>query len=807
MGFVRRHRFAIALALLALVAYLAAAGVTTGLGTAVDDVPPAPAEAAAAITPHAPGPLADYALIAERDVFNPARGGGAGPRSPAGLRLWGVGLQGREARAVIEAGATHRQEPYRDGAPGLPPAAPHRGAGRARHRARRRAAHPGLRPPMRIRTTVALAVALAASAPAAEEATVALNFQDVELPVLARFVSEVTGRNFIVDDRVRGKVTIISPTRITPDEAYLVFQSVLQVKGYTTVPSGAFTKIVPAREAVASGARRGDEVVTRILPLGHAEASGLVPVLQPLVSQDGLLTAYPPTNSLVVVDAGGNVERLAGLLADLDVPSSERATEVVTLRFAPADETVRRLRDALGGQALRVTADARTNALVLSGPPDEVRRARAVAARLDQALPPGSTRVNVYRLRYAAADGLVRVLAQLVGQKIGPPPPPEPHGSSLARSAARRAEAVGLGYDRGMGQPPPPLPVSAAAEPPPAGTPSAIPLAPPVRLTADPATNALIVSATPEDWETLRAVIEQLDVRRRQVFVEAIILEATLEKTRALGIEFQGGATLDGHQGLAQVNLSALTGALADPTSLPGLLLAAVSNQKVKLPNGQEVPAHTVLLTALQTDSDVNVLSAPNIITTDNEEAEIVVGRNVPFGASPAPSARNLAHLLTTVERHDVCITLRMTPQITADDFVHLALFEEVSDIDPTATASVGDPTLVGPTTTIRSASTAVAARDGQTVVIGGLLADTIRARAQSVPFFGRIPVLGHLFRSDDDRRTKTNLLVFLTPHIIATDEQMAHNSERERERMRGALPRALRDRPPLAGPSWQAPK
>src|SRR5437016_4611780 len=299
----------------------------------------------------------------------------------------------------------------------------------------------------------------------------------------------------------------------------------------------------------------------------------------------------------------------------------------------------------------------------------------------------------------------------------------------------------------------------------------------------------------------------RVDVRRRQVFVEAIILEATLEKTRALGVEFQGGAALDGHKGLAQANLGTLAGALADPTSLPGLVLAAASNQKVKLPSGQEVPAHTVLLTALQTDTDVNVLSAPNIITTDNEEAEIVVGRNVPFVASRATSATNLANLFTTVERHDVGITLRMTPQITADDFVRLALFEEVSDIDPTATASVGDPTLVGPTTTIRSASTAVAARDGQTVVIGGLLADTIRANAEAVPFLGHIPVLGHLFRRDDDRRTKTNLLVFLTPHIIATDEQMATNSLRERERMRAALPRPRRDRPPLTGPSWQAPK
>jgi general secretion pathway protein D len=654
---------------------------------------------------------------------------------------------------------------------------------------------------MRARAAVALALALAGAARAAEDATIALNFQDVELPVLARFVSEVTGRNFIVDDRVRGKVTVISPTRITPDEAYLVFQSVLQVKGFTTVPSGAFTKIVPARDAVAAGARRGDEVVTRILPLRHADAGGLVPVLQPLVSKDGLLAAYAPTNSLVVVDAGANVDRLAGLLADLDVASSERTTEVVPLRFAPAEDTGRRLREAVGDQMLRVTADARTNALVVSGPPDEVRRARAVAERLDRALPPGTTHVNVYRLRYATADGLVRVLGQLVGQPVAPAPPPEPHGSSLARSSARRAEAPGLGYDGGMGQPAPATPVAAEAEPAAPGTPSAVPLAAPVRLTADPATNSVVVSATPEDWETIRGVIEQLDVRRRQVFVEAIVLEATLAKTRALGVEFQGGTGLDGHSGLAQANFGTLAGALADPTSLPGLLLAAVSNEKVKLPNGQEVPAHTVLLTALQTDSDVNVLSAPNIITTDNEEAEIVVGRNVPFVASRATSASNLANLFTTVERHDVGITLRMTPQITADDFVRLALFEEVSDIDPTATASVGDPALVGPTTTIRSASTAVAARDGQTVVIGGLLSDTIRTSADSVPFFGRIPVLGHLFRRDDDRRMKTNLLVFLTPHIIATDEQMATNSARERERMRAAVPRPLRDRPPLAEP------
>jgi len=181
----------------------------------------------------------------------------------------------------------------------------------------------------------------------------------------------------------------------------------------------------------------------------------------------------------------------------------------------------------------------------------------------------------------------------------------------------------------------------------------------------------------------------------------------------------------------------------------------------------------------------VNVLSAPNIITTDNEEAEIVVGRNVPFVASRATSATNLANLFTTVERHDVGVTLRMTPQITAEDFVRLTLFEEVSDIDPTATPAVGDPNLVGPTTTIRSASTEIAARDGQTIVIGGLLSDTIRSSERGVPYLSRLPVLGQLFRRNDDLRMKTNLLVFLTPHVIAYDTQMAATALQERERMK----------------------
>ena len=666
---------------------------------------------------------------------------------------------------------------------------------------------------MRLLAAALLVGALAVSSRAAPEATVALNFQDVDLPVLARFVSEVTGRNFILDDRVRGNVTIISPTRITPEEAYLVFQSVLQVKGFTTVPSGNFVKIVPVSEgresAIPTDGRTGDELVTRILPVRYAAAADVVPVLQPLVSKDGVLTAYPATNRLVVVDSGPNVERIASLLQNLDVPHSERATETVPLRFAPADELAGRLRQTLGSEGppgaggLRVVPDTRTNSLMLAGPPGDVARARALIGRLDVAMP-GASQLHVYRLRYAQAESLVRVISQLLGL---PPPPPEPERrrGSLAMRTRTESQGPGLGYDGSMGEPPqqaPPPPPQ--PQPVSTGTGSTIPLQAPVRVTADPATNTLIVSATPADWETLRGVIGDLDLRRRQVFVEAIILEASTDKLRSLGIELQGAGNLGSSTvGFGQVNLSSLGTAVTNPTSLPGLILAAASNKLVTLPSGQQVPAYTALLTALETESDVDVLSAPNMVTTDNEEAEIVVGSNVPFVASRATSSSNLSNLFTTIERQDVGITLRLTPRITAEDFVHLSLFEEVSDINPIPNPAVGDPNLVGPTTTIRTASTVVGARDRQTVVIGGLLADTVRLDERGVPFLKDVPVLGNFFRRDDHHRVKTNLLVFLTPHIIASDEQMAENSLRERQHM----PLRIQRSPILRGPSWAPPR
>jgi general secretion pathway protein D len=648
----------------------------------------------------------------------------------------------------------------------------------------------------RLVAALACLAAVATGGRGTEGAGVALNFQDVELAVLARFVSDVTGRNFILDERVRGTATIISPTRITPDEAYRVFQSVLAVKGFATVPSGTFVKIVPVRDARESALPDapdgGDQLVTRILTLAYADPAGLGDVLTPLVSKDGILSVHADTGRLVLVDHAANAERIARLVEDLDRPDAGPTTELVPLRHATADALAGRLEAVLGspdGEHVSLVPDPRANAILLVGKPAAVARARQAIHALDAAQPAGRHDLHVHHLRHASAADLVAVLAELLG--LPPPPPAEPdaHGSSLARRA---------GLPGPSSAPPPEEPLRPVA----AGSSPSPMLDGPVRLTADPATNALLVSAGPGDWETLLAVITDLDTPRRQVFVEAIILEATVEKTKALGIEVRGTVSSGDMLGLGQVNLGTLGTAAADPTSLPGLILAAASDRTVTLPGGEEVPAHSVLLTALQTDGDLNVLSAPNIVTTDNQEAEIVVGRNVPFIASRATDSSDLDNLFTTVERHDVGITLRMTPQIVADDFVRLTLFEEDSDIDEVATAILGDPAQLGPTTTIRSTSTVVSARDGQTIVIGGLLADTIRSTERSVPFLGRIPVLGNLFRRNTDMRVKTNLLVFLTPHVITSDADMARRAAARR----AAFPHDTPHEPVLGGPSWRTP-
>jgi len=737
--------------------------------------------------------------------------------------------------------------------------------------------------------------------PSPDDKLITMNFQDIDLDALVKFISEISGRNFILDDRVKGKVTIISPGKISVDEAYAVFNSVLQVKGFTTVPSGSVIKILPAAEAKSSTVETvlsgrhgatGDEFITKLISLDNVDVNNMLGIIQPLVSANGLLAAYTATNTIIIIDSASNIDRITSILDELDVADRDRGVEVLRLNYAFAGElaatlaqvledpanaaprgglaggaaaanrpgspnspAVRRAAAAAGvavpqpveggtGQAsYKIIPDERTNALIVVAGPLEMRKIKDLVVRLDVPLPFGTGRIHVYYLKHANAFEIVPVLSDLIGggQGIG-----GLGAGLLGRGLAGQTSSRGgrLGQQGGLGGVGANLggglrgqgglggggfggggfgggagggafgggggslrggSLGGGGQ---GGIASASggqneQFEGVVRLSADPSTNALIINASPQDYETLKQVIVQLDVRRRQVYVEAIVMEVRLETNRELGIELQGAAGTNNGVLLGRTNFGNIDSLLTNPGSISGLIAAAASNQTIRLPNGTVVPAQMVLITAAEGNSDVNILSAPNIVTTDNQEAEIVVGQNVPFIASTSTSETNLGNQFNTVERRDVGITLRITPQISEGGMVRLDIFEEVSALVQNALI---DAATLGPVTTIRSATTSVVVRDKQTVVIGGLISDGTDNRENSVPFISDIPVIGNLFRSTSGRREKINLLMFLTPHIIRDAREHRDKSIEERDKLKAHMEQQgirYRKRKILDNPSW----
>jgi general secretion pathway protein D len=693
-----------------------------------------------------------------------------------------------------------------------------------------------------------------------EKQLITMDFQDVEIGVLVKFISEITGKNFILDEKVRGKVTVISPTKITIEEAYRVFQSILEVKGFTTLPAGPVTKIVPVREAKESGAPLGtravgDQFVTQLIPLSFTDASTLAPVLQPMVSKDGLVSAYDAANTLILIDTASNIERLMSVISELDIELPSRGIEMIHLENAPADSVANTLQQVLESQtertgakgpvagapaaaragqpaaaaggagsptapAFKIIADDRTNSVIALASPAQMRTIRSLVKELDKPLE-GVSKIHVYPLKYANATEMVQVLSDLIsgggpggrGGAGGAFPGATGNQRRTTRqqqqrqSLGRTSSNLGGRYTGGLGQQGGAAPgqQGAAGQGPTSATGGGGEFVGEVRVTADPYTNSLIVSAGQSDYEVLKRVITELDIPRKQVFVEAIILELSLDKSRQLGFEYQGGIPLnDSGIGLGRLNLTNLNKALQSPGSISGLVLAAASNQTITLPDGTTVPAQVALFTALESDTDVNILSAPTILTSDNQEAEILVGQNIPFIASRATSETNLANTFATVERQDVGITLRLTPQISQGDVVRLDLYQEVSAVVPNP---VVDANVAGPTTTVRSASTTIVARNGQTVVLGGLISDNVSQGQSKIPYIGDIPVLGNLFKFNDDRKNKINLLIFLTPRVVHDEGDLREFSVEQRDRFRRYMRESKtgpRRKEQLESPSWQ---
>ncbi|RMH61007.1 MAG: type II secretion system protein GspD [Zetaproteobacteria bacterium] len=583
---------------------------------------------------------------------------------------------------------------------------------------------------------------------------VTLNFKNADIRALIEFVAGFSGKNFLVDNRVKGKVTIISPTPIPEDQAYDVFLSVLEINGYATVPSGAVIKIVPRAESkqmpvplMGKGRKRMDDaMVTQVVRLKYADAQQLAALIRPLIPPNGHLVAYPRGNMLLVTDSANNIARIEKILSIMDRKDAV-GVQLFHLHHASADKlaaTLNNLYAASGanaplGKQLRAFAQQPGNMLIVIGAPQTINEVATVIEKLDVAPKADSGRLRVIYLKHAKAEEMAKVLNELVS------------GQTAASVKGKAGDNKPL-------------------------------FAGDVKIVPDTAINALLVTAGPSDMQAVSRIIERLDIRRRQVLVEALLVEVTGDALERFGVEwlgttgnFFGAQSFKNLQGLGTA-LANNAGA-AKPVSTPLVLAqAAPAGATVGWVNG--ALSIGALAHALQSDADANVLSTPNILTMDNEEAEIIVGQNVPFitGASASTGAAN-PNPFQTIERKDIGLTLRVKPQISGGDTIRLELYQEVSSIDTAATANVTTSDLI---TRKRSIKTVVLANNGQMIVLGGLMRDDNTASVQKVPCIGAVPLIGEAFKFTENQHRKTNLMVFLRPTIIRSEHDIETITERK---------------------------
>lgn len=654
--------------------------------------------------------------------------------------------------------------------------------------------------------------------PDAKDSSTEINVRDAELAAIVRIFSKKTKRNYILDERVKGKVSIYLPGRVSSGEAVRILDSVLALKGFTSVPIGDnIWKIIPAQEAKQTTIPTVDEisgrgsptVVTTLVNLKHVAADDLKQLLTPLVSSYGLLNAYTGSNSLIIIDSEENVKRIKRIINELDIPFTDREMVIVPVEFADAVDVAEKINEIISdgedkdsnptsphdfikarldarsrltngsennatstGQSItvaarsrapKIIADQRTNSIIVVADEENTAKVRALISQLDSQVDLSGNQFFVYRCQHASAEELAQVLAGMANNKSN-----SSSGSTttgLSRTSINRtqqSEGRLSQTRRTPGQ-------SRSTSNDQSGQTGSFNFGDEITITADPSTNSLVIYASRNDYDKMKTLLKELDIKRKQVLVEAAILEVRITEGTQLGTTWigSGGGADGGLIGTQSPDslASLLTNPaefFANPSKVQGLTVAAASSGTLSLPGGVAIPSQSALVTAAANSSNVNILSSPTILTTDNEEAEIIVGENVPFLASTSTSETNLNNTFNQIDRQDVGITLRITPQISSSNFVTLRIFTEVSNVVEESKAST-----LGPTTTIRTSETTVITKDGQMVVTGGLIGDLIEQTETGVPFLKDIPVLGHLFKVEGERQVQTNLLIFITPRIL----------------------------------------
>jgi general secretion pathway protein D len=590
----------------------------------------------------------------------------------------------------------------------------------------------------RLALLLVLALPLAAAAQQGQQITP--NYKDADLGQVIEAVSQVTGKNFIVDPRVRAQVTMLSNTPMSPDAFYEAFLAILQVHGFVAVPSGSVIKILPdatARQLPANDlpdrvSSTSDEIVTQVIQVRNVSAAQLVPILRPLIPQYGHLAAYPTANMLIISDRASNVNRMTRIIARID-RSGDGDVEVIRLEHASASDIVRVVNSLSASQGAdassgaHMVADERTNSVLVGGEASQRLRLRTLITHLDTPLEEGGD-TQVRYLRYADAE---KIAAKLKEQAV-------------ASGPAQAGQPAPGGADRS------------------------------VTIWAEPETNALVVTAPPKTMRSLMQVVDRLDIRRAQVIIEAMLVEVSRDATRDLGVNWivdgSGDNFLVGlfNQPIGGVSLGDIAKGIDDPskaTAPGGLTIGGGRNQET----GTNFAA---ILRALSGDGDTNIVSMPSVITLDNEEAQIKVAQEVPFVTgsftNTGTGGGGTVNPFQTITREEVGNILKITPQITDENTILLKIEQESSSL---AATPEGAADLV---TNKRTISTRVLVDDGGMLVLGGLIEDRLTESEQRVPGLGRIPLLGNLFRVRNSKKTKSNLMVFIRPRVLRTAEQAA---------------------------------
>lgn len=591
---------------------------------------------------------------------------------------------------------------------------------------------------------------------------ITIDFDNVDIQLFIKYISELTGKNFVVDKAVQGNVTILSPTKISEEEAYKVFESVLEVHGYTTVEAGSVIKILPSARArsqnvemlqMSSEGIAEDKVVTQLVPLQYSSPDDIKKVLAPLVSQTSVLISHAPSGMLIITETRSNIQKLLGIINVLDVESKEYEVAFIPLVNASADAIAKILTNVyqktpavqragvakVSEDFIKVVPYDRVNALIVLANGSDIGRVKSLIKVLDTEVQRAEGNIRVYYLQNATAVELAKVLNDLPGTQTQ-------EGAAPGKVAAISKE---------------------------------------VRIMADEETNALIIRASKDEYAVLEDVIKQLDIPRRMVYLEALIMEVDADKTFDVGVEWAAGGTYsDGtgnivsgfRQGTGSGNPVGGIDGSVDPSLVSGFTLG-VLKQGVRI--GDVTFANLgAVVRAYKSDSDVNVISTPQILTMDNTKAEISVGENVPFITSRNTSVSEQDY--TQYEYRDVATKLSITPHINRADALRLEIVTEVVRLK-NATDT--------PTTFKRTASTTVILNDKNTIVIGGIIGHDATEDEWKVPLLGDVPVLGWLFKSRTTTSRKTNMFIFITPRIVRNPAELAAVTLKKEDEMRLVLP------------------